>query len=87
MQIHNLIEYTDNYSKPSGSLSQYHTDDPDNNMAAFQSFKSKINITGKTLAAGIKIAVSLKYWSNFRTTLEMPLINREIDFILTWSTG
>ena len=61
MQIHNLIEYTDNYSKPSGSLSQYHTDDPDNNMAAFQSFKSKINITGKTLAAGIKIAVSLKY--------------------------
>ena len=58
MQIHNLIEYTDNYSKPSGSLSQYHTDDPDNNMAAF---KSKINITGKTLAAGIKIAVSLKY--------------------------
>ena len=29
--------------------------------------------------------VSLKYVSNFRRTLEMPLINCEINLILTWS--
>ena len=28
---------------------------------------------------------SLKYLSNFRRTLEMPLINCEINIILTWS--
>ena len=29
--------------------------------------------------------VPLKYLSNFQRTLEMPLINCEINFILTWS--
>ena len=29
--------------------------------------------------------VPLKYLSNFWTTLEMPLINCEIELILTWS--
>ena len=29
--------------------------------------------------------VPLKYLSNFRRTLEMPLINCEIELILTWS--
>ena len=29
--------------------------------------------------------VPLKYLSNFWRTLEMPLINREVDLILTWS--
>ena len=47
-------------------------------------------MTGKTRATGnakdIKIAVPLKYLSNFQRTLEMPLINCEINLILTWST-
>ena len=30
--------------------------------------------------------VPLKYLSNFRRTLEMPLINFEINLILTWSS-
>ena len=29
--------------------------------------------------------VPLKYLSNFQRTLEMPLINCEIEIILTWS--
>ena len=30
--------------------------------------------------------VPLKYLSNFWRTLEMPLINCEVNFILTWSS-
>ena len=31
--------------------------------------------------------VPLKYLSNFWKTLEMPLINCEVELILTWSAG
>ena len=33
----------------------------------------------------LKLGCYLKYLSNFWRTLEMPLINREINLILTWS--
>ena len=33
----------------------------------------------------VKIRVPLKYLSNFWRTLEVPLINYEINFIPTWS--
>ena len=63
MPMYNLIQYSDNYSKTSGSLWQYHRDDPNDNMARSESFKSNIKITGKTHAAGnttnIKKAVAL----------------------------
>ena len=52
------------------------------------SFKFKQNITGSTGDDGtkaIKIMVPLKYLSNFWRTLEMPLINCEINLILTYS--
>ena len=56
-----------------------------------ESFKSKVKITGKTPAAGntkdVEIVVPVKYLSNFRRTLEMPLINCEVNLILTWSKG
>ena len=32
MPMYNLIEYSDNYSKISGSLSQYYRDDPNDNI-------------------------------------------------------
>ena len=35
----------------------------------------------------LEIMVQLKYLSNFWRTLEMPLINCEINLILTWSTN
>ena len=50
------------------------------------SFKYEIKRTGKNLVTGntkdVKIAVSLKYLSNFWRTLEMPLINCEINLML-----
>ena len=53
-----------------------------------ESFKSKIKRTENTPANGntkdVEIIVPLKYSSNFWGTLEMPLINCEINPILTW---
>ena len=46
-------------------------------------------LTGKTVTGGTKdveIVVPLKYLSNFWRTLEMLLINCEINLILTWSS-
>ena len=79
MPMYNLIEYSDNYSKTSGSLWQYYKDDPNDNLTDSESFKSKVKITGKTPDDGntkdVEIIVPLKYLSNFWRTLEMPLIN------------
>ena len=105
MPMYNLIEYSDNYSKTSGSLWQYCKDIPAvdddgditdfNGANATDSFNFKTKITGQTAAnnnngniAGrvdVEIMVPLKYLSNFWRTLEMPLINCEIELILTWS--
>ena len=48
-------------------------------------FKSKVKITGNTPAKDVEIIVPLKYLSNFWRALEMPLINCEVNLILTWS--
>ena len=89
LPIHNLIEYSNNCSKTSGNLWQYYRNDPNDNIVESESFKFKINIAGKTSAAGntkdVKIAVPLKNLSNFWRTLEMLLVNYEINLILTWS--
>ena len=72
MPMYNLIEYSDNHTKTSGSLWQYHGDEPNDNLADSESFKSKIKITGKHLAAGneedVEIMVLLKYLRNFWRT-------------------
>ena len=47
MSMYNLMEHSDNYSKTSGSLWQYYRDDPNDNIAQYESLKSKIKITGK----------------------------------------
>ena len=81
----------DNYAKTSGSLWQYFRDEPDDNIEDSESFKSKIKITGKTPnnnnnEKDVEIMVPLKYLSNFWRTLEISLINREVNLILTWSS-
>ena len=51
------------------------------------SFNFKTKITGQTNDNGridVEIMVPLKYVSNFWRTLEMSLINCEIELILTW---
>ena len=101
MPMYNLTEYCDNYAKTTGSLWQYcNIDIPARNandeITEFadgnttDSFKFKVKITGKTGNDGtkdIEIMVPLKYLSNFWRTLEMPLINCEVNLILTWSSS
>ena len=88
MPMYNLIEYSHNYAKTTGSLWQYFRDEPNDNLGNSESFKSKIKITGKTPSNNnvkdIEIMVPLKYLSNFWRTLEMLLINCEVKLILTW---
>ena len=98
MPMYNLIEYSDNYSKTSGSLWQYCKEIPaindDGNIVDFNganatdSFNFKTKITGQTDNNGridnVEIMVPLKYLSNFWRTLEMPLINCEIELISDW---
>ena len=99
MPMYNLIEYSDNYAKTIGSLWQYCKDIPalnaNDEITAFDvnnvtdSFNFKVKITGRTGNGGtkdIEIMVPLKYLSNFWRTLEMPLINCEVNLILTWSS-
>ena len=90
MPLYNLLEYSDNYAKTSGSLWQYYRDEPNYNLADSESFKSKTKITGKTPNNGnekdVEIMVPLKYLSNIGRTLEMSLINCEVNLILTWSS-
>ena len=87
--MYNLIEYSDNYLKTSGSLWQYCKDEPNDNISDSESFKSKVKITGKTPADGntkdVEKIVPLNYLSNSWKTLEMPPINCEVNLILTWS--
>ena len=98
MPMYNLIEYSDNYAKTTGSL-WYCKDIPARNnndeITEFtagnptDSFNFKVKITGRTRNDGTKnveIMVPLKYLSNFWRTLEMPLINGEVSLILTWSS-
>ena len=93
MPMCNLIEYSDNYAKATGSLWQYFRDDPNDNLAESESFKFKIKITGKipnnnnnNNVKNVEIMVPLKYLSNFWRTLEMPVINCEVNLVLTWSS-
>ena len=100
MPMYNLIEYSDNYAKTTGSLWQYCKDIPARNDAnnaiiifsennTTDSFKFKAKITDQTgddRTKDVKIMVPLKYLINFWRTLEMPLINCEVNLILTWSS-
>ena len=98
MSMYNLIEYSENYAKITGSLRQYCNDIPagnhnqivnfaaDNLTDSFN-FKAKItDQTGNNGTKDIEIMVPLKYLSNFWRTLEMPLINCEVNLILMWSS-
>ena len=86
MPMYNLTKYSDNYSKTSGSFWQYNKDDPNDNLTDSESFKSKVEITGNAPAAGntkdVEVTVPLKYLRNFWRTLEMPLINCEVNLII-----
>ena len=101
MPAHNLLEYSKYYKKTTGSLWNYYRDEPSNSLSSdSESFKYKTRITGNTYNIGddkegydankvgkneTEVAIPLKYLSNFWRSLNIPLINCEVELILTWS--
>ena len=101
MPTYNLLEYSKNYRKTTGSLWNHYRDGPiDLLSSSSKFFKYKTSITGNTynVDAGeagydadkvgkneTEIIVPLKHLINFCRTLNIPLINCEIELILTWS--
>ena len=88
--MYNLIEYSDNYQDSSATLYQYKRDEPpeanainDLTTDTSSSFKYKVKLLGNPVR-NVKVAVPLKYLSNFFRSLEMPLINCKIKLNLTW---
>ena len=109
--MYNLLEYSKNYKKVTGSLWNHYRDEPSDPLSSdSESFKYKISITGNTYNIDEKITdddgnefdnpehdankvgknetevvIPLKYLSNLSQSLNIPLINCEVELILTWS--
>ena len=97
MPMYNLLEYSKNYRKTTGSLWNYYRDEPSSTIGAnnithsilnSESFDYKANfmengVTQNNLTKNnVKIVVPLKYLSNFWRSLNIPLINCEVELIL-----
>ena len=111
MPMYNLLEYSKNYKKTTGSLWDYYRDQPSDPLSTnSESFKYKSNITGNTYNVDLtitgdgdnpipnpnydankagknetEVVIPLKYLSNFWRSLDIPLINCEVEIILTWT--
>ena len=100
MPMYDLIEYSKNYLKTTGSLWNYYGDKPNSGVAdknnnvkdsikVSKSFDYRLNITEKLKGIdrtkNFKIAVLLKHLGNFWRTWNMPWINWEGSLILNWS--
>ena len=101
MPMYNLLAYTKNYRKTTVSLWNNYRDEPSNPLFSnSKSFKYKISVTGNTYSLCVgdagydankvrknqtEVVIPLKHLGNFWTTLNIPLINCEIELILTWS--
>ena len=89
MHMCNLIEYSKNYSKISGTLWNYYKDISIDPITNSESFKYKTGITGKRAndenTKEVKFSIPLKHLSNLWRSLDVPLINCEVSLNLTWS--
>ena len=89
MPMDNLLEYSKNYWKTTGSLWNYYTDEPSNPLSSnSESFKYQTSIVGKTpqnndSLTNEKVVIPLKHLSNFWRSIDIPLINCEVELILT----
>ena len=98
--MYNLLDYGKNYKKTTGSFWNYYRDEPNSGLGGensnvnysvkdSKSFDYKTSITGKlegnSTEKKVEIVVTLKYLSHFWRTLNIPLINCEINLILIWS--
>ena len=77
MPMYNLKKYSDNYSRTYGSLWQYYRDEPNHNLGRIITENTPNNGNTKD----VEIIVSIKCVSKFWRTLEMPLIDCEINLI------
>ena len=100
MLMYNLLEYSKNYKQTTGSLWDYYRDQPNNPLStSSKSFEYKTSITGSTYNVGdnqeeydankvgkneTEVVIPLKHLSNFWRTLDIPLINCEVERVLTW---
>ena len=91
MPMYNLLEYSDNYQDSTGSLYQFKRDEPPDDNANVANditslvHKSKlISGTDDNNVNNVKLVVPLKYVTNFFRSLEMQLVNCEIDLETTW---
>ena len=99
LPMYNLLEYSKNHRKTTGSLWNNYRDKPnsaigDNNITHSilnsESFDYKANfmengVTHDNLTKNdVKIVVPLKHLINFWRHLDIPLINCEVELILTW---
>ena len=93
--LHNLLNYSKNYRKTTGSLFNYYRNGGAVGNISYsiknsKSFDFKTSITGKLEGNNVEkhdveTVVSLKYLSNFWRTLNIPLINCEVYLVLIWS--
>ena len=99
MPRYNLLEYSKNYTKTTGSLWNYFRDQPDSttdddnithSILHSESFNYKTRfmdngVTHNNLTKNdVKVVVPLKHLSNFWRHLDIPLISCEVELILTW---
>ena len=98
MPMYNLLEYSKNYRKTTGSLWNYYRNEPNSginnginySIMGSKSFDYKANfieggVTQNNLTKNdVKVVAPLKYLSNFCQSLNIPLINCEVELILTW---
>ena len=88
--MYNLLEYSKNYRKTTGSLWNYYRDEPSNPLSSnSESFKYKTNIIGKTpenndSLTDVKVVNPLKHLSNLWRALNIPFVNCEVELILSW---
>ena len=98
MPMYNLLDISSNYSDTTGGLWVYSEDESTNFDAdigsnnAFKSFEYKAKLLENTFADGnnsilknATITVALKSLSNIWRSLEMPLINCEVELKLRWT--
>ena len=89
--MYNLLEYSKNYGKTTGSLWNYYRGEPSDPVSSnSESFKYNTSIVGKApedndSLTNAKVVISLKHLSNFWRALNIPLVNCEVELILTWS--
>ena len=94
MPMYNLLQHSKKYSKTTGSLWNYHRAEPNSDVnggvnGGIIDYKTSFiegSLTQNNLIENdVEIAVPLKHLGNFWKTLDMPLINCEIELILNWS--